>query len=118
MTVLDKRVFVAHGFAFVLNALAEEESERQHFKKCGWNDAELAKLKRQNNLFFCAAMQIYHDGKMLAQEFLGGCSYSSLDDFLKDDYATDMIHDLITIAKEKIPEPSCRFMYLTMSKTL
>lgn len=71
----------------------EEMSARQHFiKDCGWTESQYRKIK--NFAWFCAKVSVWKDGKVLAEEYLGACSYESAEQFYttyKGDYFADMV---------------------------
>jgi len=50
-------------------------------------------------LWFVAKVTVYKNGIALADDYLGGCLYDKIDDFLnRNDYWGDMIHNAISEA--------------------
>ncbi len=74
-------------------AQEEEMSARTHFiKECGWTESQFRKIK--DYPFFCAKVSAWKDGKELATEYLGCCSYKTEEEFYttyKSDYFADMV---------------------------
>lgn len=58
------------------------------------------KMRNGDLLWFCAKVDASIDGRVLATDYLGGCCYESVRDFLNDGYYTDM--------KETVFENACK----------
>ena len=55
--------------------------------------------------WFCAKVTASKNGIKLASEYLGGCCYKNLDDFINQDcYYGDMVRTVITEAKDAIKD--------------
>lgn len=61
-----------------------------------------SKLESGELLWFCAKVSAYMAGIELATEYLGGCCYSSIDNFIKDEYYSSMRDEVINNAIDKI----------------
>ena len=98
MTIYLKTV---DGFGILFDAEEEDRSMRQHFiKECGWTENQYRKIK--DYAWFVAKVTAWKDGIELAAEYLGGCCYTTVDEFYtkyKDDYLTQMIAEVVARAK-------------------
>ena len=71
----------------------ESESERQDL---------IEKINNGNILWFVAKVTAMKHGILLADDYLGGCCYDSVEDFINDAYYQDMVDNVLTTAKQKI----------------
>ena len=71
----------------------ESEQERQDL---------IEQINNGNILWFVAKVSAMKQGIVLATDYLGGCCYDSVEDFIKDAYYQDMVDNVITAAKQKI----------------
>lgn len=70
----------------------ESEEERQEL---------LRKIDQGVYLWFCAKVSAWIDGVELASDYLGGCCYDSVAQFVEDSgYYEDMVETVITEADE------------------
>lgn len=63
-------------------------------------EAELTAIGNGNLLWFCAKVEASIDGHILGTDYLGGCCYESVENFVNDGYYADM--------KENVFEQSCK----------
>ena len=81
------------GHIVAFEAAPEDHTARQHFiKELGWTESQFRKIK--DFPFFCARVAIFKDSEMLADEYLGACSYETERDFYTrhiGDYFADMV---------------------------
>ena len=71
----------------------ESEQERQDL---------IEQINNGNILWFVAKVSAMKQGIVLADDYLGGCCYDSIKDFINDGYYQDMVDNVITEAKQKI----------------
>ena len=71
----------------------ESEQERQDL---------IEQINNGNILWFVAKVSAMKQGILLAEDYLGGCCYDSVEDFIEDAYYQDMVDNVITEAKQKI----------------
>lgn len=55
----------------------------------------LDKIESGTLLYFCAKVAVYLDGRELGSDYLGGCCYSSVEEFIQDSYYQDMTDNAI-----------------------
>ena len=100
MTIYLKTV---DGFGILFDAEEEDRSMRHHFiKECGWSESQYRKIK--DCAWFVAKVTAWKDGIERAAEYLGGCCYTTVEEFYtkhKDDYLAQMIDEVVTRAKIK-----------------
>jgi hypothetical protein len=53
-------------------------------------------------LWFVARVEAYRHGVLLASDYLGGCMYDSIKDFIADGYYEDMVSNVVREAKETL----------------
>ena len=98
MTIYLKTV---DGFGILFDAEEENCSMRQHFiKECGWSENQYREIK--DCAWFVAKVTAWKDGVELAAEYLGGCCYTTVEEFYtkyKNDYLEDMIQEVVAQAK-------------------
>jgi hypothetical protein len=79
-----------NGFDYVLS-FTQEDTEPD------WDMTEeeraelLEKINNGTLLWFVAKMEVKRAGIVLATDYIGGCCYSSVSDFVEDGYYEDMI---------------------------
>lgn len=93
------------GFDITLSALVEHISIADIFDSsvCDVQDL-INKVNRYELMWFCAEVTAYKNGIKLSSEYLGGCLYESLKDFIKDPYFEDMKIQAIEQSKIIIKE--------------
>ena len=60
------------------------------------------KIRDGDLLWFCAKVQASIDGHVFATDYLGGCLYESVDEFINDDYYNDMRENVFNLACKEI----------------
>lgn len=91
------------GFIITLTCLPE-------YAKPDWDmtDKEKIKLRRDiksgKTLWFCAKVSAIKGDRELASDYLGGCCYDDINQFLNDVYYQDMVETVIIEAKQAIKE--------------
>ena len=93
------------GFNIKLSALVEPSYIVDSFDSsvCDIQDL-INKVNRYELIWFCARVTAYKNGIKLDSEYLGGCLYESLQDFIKDSYFEDMKVQVIKNSKVIIEE--------------
>ncbi len=98
-------LFEQDGFIICFEALDEDRTERQHFvKECGWSEKDFRAYQRKQCAWFCAKVSAWKDGEEMGVDYLGACSYDTVEDFYtkyKDDYFKDMVNEALHEAKGK-----------------
>ena len=61
-----------------------------------------SKIESGELLWFTAKVSAYKDDILLDSNYLGGCCYTSADEFLKDEYYSSMRDEVINNAIDKI----------------
>lgn len=61
-----------------------------------------SKIEYGELLWFTAKVSAYKDDILLDSNYLGGCCYTSADEFLKDEYYSSMRDEVINNAIDKI----------------
>ena len=94
------------GFDLKINALVEYLPVSDLFDI---DEKELSniydKLDKYELMWFCANVSAYKNGIKLSDDYLGGCLYESLEQFINDgDYIEDMKETVIKEAKQVIEE--------------
>ena len=89
------------GFNIALSVTPEDISPRDCFEE---DDIEeiIDKIERGDLLWFVAKVTASKHGVELAEDYLGGCCYTSTRDFIDGDYFYDMKLDAVYHAKEKL----------------
>lgn len=59
----------------------------------------IRKIENGSMLYFCARVTVSVNGIPLETEYLGGCCYKSIEDFIDDDYYKDMKDSAIEDAR-------------------
>jgi hypothetical protein len=91
-------------YVVCFEAMPEDISARTHFiEECGWTPAQFRKIK--DFPFFCAHVAIYKDAAMLADDYLGCCSYETESEFYQR-YAADYFADMVHSCAEQIKDPA------------
>lgn len=92
------------GFEIHLEILDEDTSPDNliDWKSSEEREEFFSKLESGKLYWFCAKVSAKKADIELAAEYLGGCDYKSISDFLKDNYYHDMREEVINEAKEKI----------------
>lgn len=84
-------------YTVCFEAEEEEMTAREHFiGECGWTEAEFAAI--EHFPFFSARVSIFKDGEDLASDYLGCCSYRTVEEFFKDyrgAYFADMVANCV-----------------------
>ena len=89
------------GLVIKLFLLPEYEYEYPDWEMTEDEEKELYKKIRNGDLlWFIAKVESSIDGHVLATDYLGGCCYESVEDFINDDYYSDM--------KETVFENACK----------
>jgi hypothetical protein len=100
-------LFEREGFIICFEALDEMDSVRDHFKRTGMEKKQIDSLQRKlgsgKAVWFQAIVSAWKDGRQLGEASLGGCFYSSFEEFYKTegDYFDDLANQAIAEAKEK-----------------
>ncbi len=97
-------LFEKDGFIICFEALEENIGQRQHFQSCGWTQPQLNALTAKRYAWFCAKVSAWKDGKELGTDYLGCCSYKTVEEFYtryRDHYFADMVNNAIAEAKGK-----------------
>ena len=85
------------GFGILFEAEQEHISARQHFiRDCGWTDSQYRKIK--DFAWFTARVSAWKNGVELASQYLGACSYRTIEEFYTkyhDDYFAQMARDCV-----------------------
>ena len=95
------------GFIVCFEALDEIDSVREHYRRTGMDkkqiDALARKLGNGKAVWFQAVVSAWKDGKQLGEASLGGCYYTSFEEFYttEGDYFDDLVNQAIQEAKEK-----------------
>lgn len=77
---------------------------RSHFiKECGWTVSQYRRIEKF--AWFSARVSIWKDGKELAEEFLGGCSYQTSREFFTT-YEGDYFCDMVRTCAREIGDPA------------
>jgi hypothetical protein len=92
------------GFDIVLSTTPEDmppdwdETEEQRAET-------LRKINDGTWAYFIAKVEAAKQGIVLATEYLGGCCYDSVEQFVKEgDYYRDMVHEAVAQAKAMIKQ--------------
>jgi hypothetical protein len=109
-------IFNLACFTVCFEAEEEEISARQHFiKECGWTESQFRAIK--NYPFFCAKVSIWHDGKELASDYLGCCSYKTESEFYTR-YRSDYFADMVSNCVDQISNPELSAAYAPWADTM
>ena len=102
-------VLTLGNFVVCFEAKDEEMSARYHFiNECGWTEKRFRAI--EDYPFFCAKVSIWLDGKELASDYLGACSYKTEAEFYtryRSDYFADMVDQCVSEADN--PELSAAY---------
>lgn len=90
------------GFTIKLEVTHETELPDWYFE----SELERTELIEQINngsmLWFAAKVSASKCDIELATDYLDGCCYKDIDEFINDGYYNDLVHNVITTAKQKI----------------
>jgi hypothetical protein len=93
------------GFDIKLFALVEETFIVDSFDSSIYDVQNLIDgVNKHELMWFCAKVTAYKNGIKLDSEYLGGCLYESLEEFMKDPYFEDMKGQVIENSKTIIKE--------------
>lgn len=93
------------GFDIALHFGPEYDDPRGHFASGDYEaDAEIVrKIEDGTYLWFCARVTASREGVVLGTDYLGGCCYESVADFIASDgYYPDMVGEAISEARAKL----------------
>lgn len=98
------RTIETKHFIFELDALVEDESPTSIFGDMEHIKEEEKAIEEGRAVYFCARARIKEKkfGTVLAEDYLGACSYESYDSFRRDPYATDMTREVVQKAREEL----------------
>lgn len=94
-----KPVAIVGEYVVTFESVSAYMDERNHFTGCGWTKRQVNDHMRRNYAWFDATVQLYKGGQLLAENFLGGCSYKSPDEFwsvYRNDYFADMVRECLS----------------------
>lgn len=80
----------------IFQALPEYESPRVHFEL--ESDVETA----LSQPWFCARIEVNIGGVAIGEDYLGCCSYNSVENFISDQYCADMVYQALNEAKKEL----------------
>ncbi|MEQ8547649.1 MAG: hypothetical protein RIC03_07050 [Cyclobacteriaceae bacterium] len=97
------------GFDIVISALPEYLSitDIMEFETEDEKNELIEKLDNYDLMLFCARVQCYKKGILLGSDFLGGCIYEDLENFVETErefYLKDMIKTAISESKQMIQD--------------
>lgn len=90
------------GFVITLWVAPETESPDWCFESEEEEKDLYERIKNGSLLWFVAKVVASKNGIELASDFLGGCCYSSINEFTADGYYNDMVETVIKEAKKAI----------------
>ena len=91
------------GFDIVLS-FAPEDTEPDWFMTEGEKIDLFDKIDRGVLLWFMARVEVKKAGITLGADYLGGCCYESVSDFVRGGYYKDMINEAMREARKTISE--------------
>jgi hypothetical protein len=91
--------FHTRNFTIALDVTEEMDSPEGHFE-----DAESVAFAQEGGWhWFTARVRVLHDGQELGADYLGACSYHSLEDFMEPGgYFRDMIREACAQARHEL----------------
>jgi len=92
------------GFNITLSFAPETDIPRDHFDGgCEQDEETFRKIENGTYLWFVARVEASKGGVILGTDYLGGCCYSSAEEFMaQDGYFPDMVQSAIAEAKKTI----------------
>ena len=90
------------GYNINLEITHEIESPDWDFETEQERKDLIEKINNGNILWFVAKVTAMKHGILLADDYLGGCCYDSIKDFINDAYYQDMVDNVLKAAKQKI----------------
>lgn len=90
------------GFTITLEIAPESDAPDWDFESEQERQDLIEQINNGNILWFVAKVSASKCGVELATDYLGGCCYSSIPEFINDGYYQDMVDNVITEAKQKI----------------
>lgn len=92
------------GFEIALSIAPEDMAPDWDFESEEDREDTLRKIDNGTLLWFVARVTASRKGVALGTDYLGGCCYGSVQEFLQDGYYTDMIDAAVKEARETISE--------------
>ncbi len=92
------------GFTITLECLPEHDAPGWDFESEEEKQELFRKIDNGVLLWFCAKVSAHKHGILLASDYLGGCCYDDINQFLNDVYYQDMVGMVINEAKQAIVE--------------
>lgn len=92
------------GFTIELAMCPEEAQPDWDFGTEEDKENTLRKIDNGSLLWFVARVTASRKGVRLGTDYLGGCCYESVKDFMQDGYYTNMIDTAVSEAREKLAE--------------
>ena len=92
------------GFTINLYLRPEYDTPDWDFEREEERTELLRKIENGSVLWFCAKVTADKKGVELSSDYLGGCCYSSVDQFLTGGYYEDMKNTVIEEARQTIKE--------------
>lgn len=92
------------GFDITFAVAPEDSAPDWDFETVEERDELLRKIENGDLDWFVARVTASKNGIELASDYLGGCCYESVDEFIDDGYYFDMVQNVITEARETITE--------------
>jgi len=103
-----KKIDTQKGFDIYFAAEKCDMNMRTHFiDECGWSKKEYASLTKTKPKWFVAHVVVKKAGIELGEAYLGGCCYSSVEEFYtkyKSDYFADMVNEAMAEAQNRLPD--------------
>lgn len=92
------------GFTIELSISPEDMRPDWDFETPEDEADTLEKINNGDLLWFVARVTASRKGVVLGTDYLGGCCYSSEEEFLRDGYYTDMIDTAVSEARKTLAE--------------
>lgn len=90
------------GFIIKLEVTHESELPDWDFESELKKTELIEQINNGNLLWFVAKVSASKCNIELAADYLGGCCYKNIDEFINDSHHNDMVNNIITEAKQKI----------------
>lgn len=90
------------GFTVRLELLPEFEGPDWDFESEEERADLIRKIEQGALLWFCARVSAWKAGVELGVDYLGGCCYDSVSDFVGGEYFADMVDSAVAEARTKI----------------
>ena len=90
------------GFIITLEITPETDKPDWDFESEQERKDLIEKINNGNILWFVAKVTAMKHGILLADDYLGGCCYDSIKDFINDAYYQDMVDNVLKAVKQKI----------------